>query len=617
MVDEIKAEPTLYDRLLARLKNRPIVVAVVLTSVVVAGGAKLVESLRSIYLTTIKEQPEASPKIRAQYMVLEGHSLPLLIDGRLAEPLAKKLGGTPIVWKNDVYDELNVLYTKYSIDKSKSDYELFINEQGQHFDLGKLPETFRFMPGTVLTDFHGLRFDVPSVGSDSKDAILSAGPPWIFKLVTDPNKLEAPSEVLERLKAGIIWDSNLTMMKNLNCLDGIKLMSDVGSAHQEFYQHVTEKVCPQEFFFVQKKLDVCRKKWSVELIAPTLKIRVLIVQNIGERAVKLEQIRLGQSSAGPTFKLGPESGTKDYQVGDGTLLQTERLVIPLELFLSHDRQTGVRDEFLRPIRLSKVDVQAALAGKPSVEIVSSESAWLANVASEMLDLGSQAGELKGSQEKNESGGATIGKNSKNNVDEQSTLPVAQLGAFTPDFSIPTTIFPIGTKFNPKSIVIDRVRTPLHTLNGGGMLISASNSSGSCPYLSATDSQGKSSLLGNVLTGRSNAGKAGSFSKWVPEWPVSFKISELEDEVSHLSNVEFVCRQEHGSEEVFSSADFSRIRGNRSAVKLESGEGVSFSVPHELTSLLCADRYVRVTGFYIPGASRTAVADAASGLVLGR
>jgi len=93
-------KPTLFDRLVGKIKDHPVGAAVLVGVAIVGflGGPQKVAEL-------VAEKEDTPPPVRVQYYSVSGHAISLLLVGKLDSQLSKVLGGKPIVWQNAVYDQ--------------------------------------------------------------------------------------------------------------------------------------------------------------------------------------------------------------------------------------------------------------------------------------------------------------------------------------------------------------------------------------------------------------------------------------------------------------------------------------------------------------------------------
>lgn len=561
-------KPTLFDRLVGKIKDHPVGAAVLVGVAIVGflGGPQKVAEL-------VAEKEDTPPPVRVQYYSVSGHAISLLLVGKLDSQLSKVLGGKPIVWQNAVYDELRNLHNRFA--QPLGNLALTTDDE----ELRRISDSLAFIAAAAFREIDERSINMENaVHTSLRDPLKGNG--WKIAFAKETPK----SELLAELKSGTLAASKLIFSKRLTCAEGLELLK--GTDVADFYQHVTQAGCKDLSFDVVaqfRDLGCGDAGWHLSLRLPRLELRLAVVQNITGKAIKLNKLRLRAVRANGVEALPPALAAKtvDGAVGDGTLVPEERLVVPL----------GLRFENAPGPRQSASDVQSYSASEVG-NILQSKSS-MAN----RIDL---VGVFQAEDESRAGGNPSDGQDPRfvrRSIGQIELTRIIDSYGFTPREAMEQHAY-IGTVLTPEKIVVNGIERDVHTVNLGGLYISDHYEGGSCPYVYARLAGEQRQFLGEILIGRDSESKSGTNLKSLPSWPQEIILSEEEDETTFLRSARAICETQAGEQHV-------RLPGNGGALfspgphVIARGESVTLIFPPLDPQIRCETAFLEVSGYYIP------------------
>lgn len=564
-----KSNNTLYDRILEKCKNHPFVVVILLAVAVLAGIASVTESWHTLIENLNKEDP--SPKVSEQYYSFSGHAISLLLLGKLDAQLQKHIGGTPLVWKNKVFDELRLLHNQFGIPLNSQAF--LDSEDADRKDFESIPKSAVFLPATVYRE---VIFDQETEALGLGDPVTS--PEWKVAFVKEQTK----SELVSALKQGATNASNFAFSRKVSCKKGIELLAKSGHETVDMFKHISAPGCDGlEFDVVARYLDAgCGGDgWEVKMYLPRLVLRTAVIRNVSSAAIKINKIvfeasrATGIQAAAQMQKIGDVESS----VGDGTLSQQDRLIIPLGVhFDARPEGRDVADQLqtYSKVQFTSAELEEAVAGKDAIDLLAY-----------VFENGESQEQAQG-----EPSQTVIGKIAAARLQQDYGFMPAEQQAQEAS---------IGTILSPKSIEVDGRRRSSHTVQMGGTYISEMYEAGSCPYLYFQEDGGRPVYIGKILIGRDSAKKAGRNVRHVPSWPERIIVSEEELEITYLRSVRAVCEKPDGQKLVRLPVNTDLISRAGQSLLLKKGEAVTAAFEPLDRSQQCTAIYIEVEGHYIP------------------
>ena len=487
--------------------------------------------------------PDVPPKVRIQYFDVKGYAISYLLQGFLDENLQKSLGGKPVVSKNMVFKQIEKLQSEYGEPPSEPLLSNELDESG----LSKLPRSTYIMPFSI-----GRSYDI------TDDEFISnvflgnplRGADWSVAF----NRGLTKNEISSSIKSKKIPVDYITFTKKLSC-------KELDYPATELLKRIDSENCLGMKFEVTAQYDQsCSDGWNGIVNIPGLSLELLILSNISDKPIKIDKIKYSSVNANGSnvFKDSQAAPQSDI-VGDGTLLPSERLVIPIGLRFSQDStQEGITEVFSQEeIRLN--DIQINKGQDVNLEVYSSNE----NVRQTVGRIG--LGDLKERYTKQE--------HTKNDG-----LPY------------------IGTKLAIQSIDVDGVSQEVHPIRLGSMYISESVPGASCPYVTLVDKDGSKTSIGKTLVSRDNKSKQGWDVISLKEWPDSIIIEERDAETTYLKDIYLVCEHHNGIVETRKPVN--PIKSD-SDLKIDQGKDHAFQFDPLGIDMPCDSISMRINGYYVP------------------
>lgn len=591
---------TQYDKTINRLKNTHWIVILLIFSIFVAGLTTFLTNFSTIRdFFTPTENP--APKIRVQYYTVGGHAISLLLVGALDPSLQKHLEGKPIIWQNTVFQELRTLHNTYA--QQIMEYSDFSGLDFTKEELEAFKKSTKLIPFSTygaqqIIDL-GKAFSSPEIGDPLKS------PDWKISF-----KKEVPTtEITNDFKNGKIRLTSLIFTKRLSCKNAIIAFDNFNYPVINFLKRNGINNCVDLDFNVTAQYfdDVCDDShhWIMSLDLPGLSMAIAVVQNISNDAIKIDSITFGKNivdGIGPlsiSKKLPDLKGT----VGDGTLLPSDRLIIPLSLRFSDeftDANHYYYDKTYKTSEIGEKEIDYLIKKYPTVDLMSftPPPGYINTFSLSTASPTSAAHVIKPTKNKH-----NAGKDVQPIV--LASIPSEWLRSkygYTPTERILEAGLPyIGTILSPKNAVVNGLSQEIHGIETGGMYVSDFTSGASCPYLFAETTDGTTLPLGKILVGHDTFEKDAVDFRHIPTWPTKIIIKELDPETTYLSSVALICETENG--EIFTQQSINnQLQGKVLAAPIKQGEKSTIHFSSLPAGITCKNIFAKVGGYYIPDAS---------------
>jgi hypothetical protein len=593
-----KDEPTLYDRETKRFKNKPWVVKLIASSILVAGLATLITNIQTIR-DAFAPTASSAPKVRVQYYTVGGHAISFLLLGLLDPALQKHLGGKPTVWQNKVYDEARNLHNSFATTVTNDN-----SLQSADFEPAQLAALSRSAKVMQFTTQRSIEIEEDTLLNDPKLGNPLTEPAWRVAWI----KNRPRSEIIDDLHDGSISIDSLVFSKRLTCKDAIESFERIGVSGSSFLKYVGSQGCAGLTFDVVAHYhgEGCVSEgWDARIYVPGLSLQLAVVQNISDKAVRIERLEFKAT----TIKgIGLADGTSPVVVskgtlGDGTLLPNDRLIIPLSLRFSTEFKNSdfiEPDETYEEADLGSDSVRALATGHSNIELVVSrtgaseptEETESVNVPAPdqfPIDLQPSSSAATAASSASVASVAVIG-----------SLPGGQLlrrYGFTPNDTKGEMPF-IGTILSPTKMIVDGLAEEVHKIELGGMYISDTLEGGSCPYLFAKSKEGPLLEPRKILVHRDSTAKRGMDSRYVSDWPTTVVVEERDPETTYLHSVSLLCETPSGTvisrEPALTTSPF-----RRGPAVLKRGQSQAIEFEALNPAVQCESVFINVEGYYIP------------------
>lgn len=579
-------------RIVAKLKDHPITLAILAIGAVVAFVANFWEDIHK--LRPVEDPP---PLVRVQRFQVSGDAVSLMLIGKIDGRLKELLGGRPIVWQNGVYGAAKELHSRFAKPLGSNTFDESFSGEEHKATSPQTPLISGAIGGLVALDAEST-FSLLGIPSEDRR--------WKISFIEEMT----PSEISAAMAKGTMPAGSVAFSQLLNCDQAAKLLADSDMNEAGLYAELAQGKCERiRFPVVATYLDeACGGTgWSVDLFLPKLTMNVLVIQNISGKPAKINRI------------IGLDGSTN--RVGDGTLLPEDRLIIPTGL---HLEMTDESRELSTPtIPLNKLPKTIAKLKKPIVFMASEELQLVpenvepsSSTDSGNADPAAQAMPSESETTTSVTKDRPVNENKSTSQEEvteaspsSSASPVpGQKAVFslTPQqiadsYEVPSAPSSESEKLTAEYVVsrleVNGITIPVDPISAGGMYISNSFPGGSCPHLYMVADGKLPVYLGKILVGRSSKAHLGSDRRHLRTWPDKITVSEKDPEITYLHGIKVSCELDDGR--VVDSPGIPMAGVLRYPLIMHRGEEREFRFDKKIAEEQCSAMYVEVKGYYVP------------------
>jgi hypothetical protein len=498
---------------------------------------------------TLKLNMRRPSPIKRVFFVLKGHAADILVrDKKLPGELETKLGGSITLVNTPVLEELNSLLRKFS-SRIREPAELWSDKiilgtddresERREAALKKIEDVQlkRLGKSNVLGAFGGNSVPINmAIDAMSLPPAFFSGAPWFVgaREIGDSvqeaestrisgNRLDVPLQSMSLLKFATKADLALWPSRHTN-----NEKIDLASSNQtlRFYDFVSRNGMPANFILLHAYFDECAESAIVSVVLPPLQLRVVVLENVTDKAVELGDFHFRQFTPAAEERLIRTQKENSSAIAGATpasapwylprmLSPGEKIVVPLELVFNLADSRLMEDitgpeEFEKPGSSAARHYVQMLDAHKNVETV-------AIVYERRSDDGS-----------------------KKTRETLFTLPrqkfVEALSGERPQV-IRTDSFVYGSSIALEGIDVDGFRHPIEPSNPAYVSYFSGYEEGSCPYVYCQRSTDhKWVKQGAILRGLRSKDREGTRELELYDFDGTLKISEEEEEVSYIDQL---------------------------------------------------------------------------------
>jgi hypothetical protein len=535
---------------------------------------------------------------KRMFFVLKGHAVDIFVrDKKLPTELEAKLGGNIFLVETPVFRELRALMDKFSdrikesehleLDTEDRDSEKLNAQTKQHqAALKKIEreELKRLTRSRVLVPAGGSEHDTNIFFDEKKlPPTFFANAPWSIDISElgearveeggaksgDSTRLEIPLQFIKLTKFATKAD-----------FDALQRAQFGDNPENRFIEYVSRNGLPSNFLLLSVE-ENCDGGASVELTAPALQLRVVVLENITEKPIELGEFHFRVAAPAPGERLvrttqentelfaGRNSNSEAWY-RPRVLRPGEKLAVPLELILGFSRVGLAIDSTDNPDEYQKERLlQGRVRSHQCAERLSAEKEIRTIAISYLREYLNAAGDtvIKSKQTSQ-----AIPKQKFIDGLQREPLRIAKTTEFVYGPSITLDAIdvngaPYGIEpFNPASVSY---------FSGINLGI------GSCPFVYCRGGADDKWLRqGSILRGRKSKALEGTGELTVRGFEGVLRVSEEEAEISYIDEFFVRARSVTGENVRIQPADERLAHKDGRYVVLKKGESIdiNFAIP---------------------------------------
>jgi len=500
----------------------------------------------------------ADTRIRVAYYEIFGHALNFLLRGEVSPAWERVLGGQPYIVRNSTWTFLDDISTRFTAPFTDE----FFTADPEDTDA---PDNDKEL-GVLYKKNSNKRFFVGS---------------WRPRLLFDTNADEADFKSITEGSAHWAVDRTdsdgnpSTFFWRDAARDDLSSFDEEDEPWVKFYEFLMDHDAPKHFSPIAIYHDLCGG-WRKKLLFREMRLRVVVFENLSNEPIRLTSVaarsvaRVQIRSEAQDEEAHSKAALASEALFPEPLAKSEKLLLPLQLVLAHDKTESARFPF------------------SSLVAESSKHEWIGKIDP------SRTYRLR--------------------QDVEGEPPVSIAGARLRDYAaVPRPgldqVFVIGPSVTVDSVSIDNVPQTVRQAGRQPLFLRSGAAGGSCPIVYTHDKSGKWRRQGTILYGLKRPELAGRSRRKLHDFDGTVLIREEEPEASHINAVWIEAVQQDGTTTILRPKSDNLRAVDGQVVTIKPGQQIrvefeKFSADaYARFELVCFGHYEPLRGQRHPQASR--------------